>query len=377
LFCNTIKSYTFVHPIIIKNMKKQIRLSVYSLLFTLFFSYSMHAQGVYGGIEIGSKGIKMSVIDVENVKKSIYQVKDFWTENAGIARGISIDGNLMQEDIDNACAIVLKNYQKMLTEYKVEDKNIFIVASSGVGMAKNTDILAQQVKKLTNKEMDLISSQLEAKLMLKGCIPPKYYQNSIILDIGGGNTKGGYVDSFNESNIIFFPVSLDLGTITLTEKINLKAQQKTVFEFNELSFDYLPTLREKVGKMYENRPQSFDKNNIYLSGGAVWAFYTLFNGKAATENFTEIKFEDIVSHKFSIENSIKKYENIALTDRDVEKVLKTYSQKHLISANNLLVSLLESIPNIEKKKLFFAKQGQIAWLLAYVADRSKGIKPIY
>jgi exopolyphosphatase/pppGpp-phosphohydrolase len=358
-------------------MKKQIRLSVYFLFFTLFLSYSIHAQGVYGGIEIGSKGIKMSVIDVENVKKSIYQVKDFWTENAGIARGISIDGNLMQEDIDNACAIVLKNYQKMLTEYKVEDKNIFIVASSGVGMAKNTDVLAQQIKKITNKEMDMISSQLEAKLMLKGCIPPKYYQNSIILDIGGGNTKGGYVDSFNESNIIFFPVSLDLGTITLTEKINLKAQQKTVFEFNELSFDYLPTLREKVGKMYENRPQSFDKQNIYLSGGAVWAFYTLFNGKAATENFTEIKFEDIVSHKFSIENSIKKYENIALTDRDVEKVLKTYSQKHLISANNLLVSLLESIPNIEKKKLFFAKQGQIAWLLAYVADRSKGIKPIY
>jgi exopolyphosphatase/pppGpp-phosphohydrolase len=358
-------------------MKKKFTLKVYYLVFTLLISVSIKAQGLYGGIEIGGKGVKMSVIDVENVKKSIYQVKDFWTENAGIARGISIDGNLAQEDMDIACEIVQRSYQKLLNEYKIDDKNIFIVASSGVGMAKNTDALAAQVKKLTNKDLDIISSQLEAKLMLKGCIPPKNYQNSMILDIGGGNTKGGYVDSFNESNIIFFPISMDLGTITMTEKINLKSKLKTVFEFNELSFDFLPTLREKVVKMYENRPQATEKNNIYLSGGAVWAFYTLFNGKAAEENFTQIKLEDIIYHKYSIENSIKKFEDLALNNRDVDKVLKTYSQKHLITANNLLISVLENIPNIENKKLYFVKQGQLAWLLAYVADRSKGIKPIY
>jgi hypothetical protein len=33
------------------------------------------------GIEIGSKGIKMSVLEVDNIKKGDYTVKSFWTEN--------------------------------------------------------------------------------------------------------------------------------------------------------------------------------------------------------------------------------------------------------------------------------------------------------
>ena len=86
----------------------------------LIFSYSSYSQ-LYGGIEIGSKGVKMTVLEVENLKKNNYDVKEFWTENVGIATGISIDGTLFKEDIERAVAVVLLNYNKMLTEYKIED----------------------------------------------------------------------------------------------------------------------------------------------------------------------------------------------------------------------------------------------------------------
>lgn len=39
-------------------------------LLSLLFVFSMQAQSIYGGIEIGGKGIKMSVIDVKNIKKA-------------------------------------------------------------------------------------------------------------------------------------------------------------------------------------------------------------------------------------------------------------------------------------------------------------------
>jgi hypothetical protein len=50
--------------------------------------YSDAKSNIYGGIEIGSKGIKMSVLEVGNIKKGDYTVKSFWTENIGIIKGL-------------------------------------------------------------------------------------------------------------------------------------------------------------------------------------------------------------------------------------------------------------------------------------------------
>lgn len=336
------------------------------------------AQGQYAGIEIGSKGIKTSIIDVQNIKRSIYTVKEFWTENVGIARSISIDGNLGNQEIEKASNVVWTNYQKLRNEFKIDDSKIFIVASSGVAMAKNTQELADKVKVLTNKKLDFICSKLEAKLLLKGGIPPKYYENSLILDIGGGNTKGGYVEEFNEENIVFFPLNLDYGTITLTETINKKTSPGAkCSEYVDVNFKHLPILRDNVIKMYNERPNAHNKANVYLSGGAVWAFYTLFFEAKPVENFNAFVYEDLVNYNFILQNNFKKFEQLALTNPEIEKVLKTYSQKHLIAANSILLTSVEELKNFKNKKLYFVKQGQIAWLLAYVADSAKGARVIF
>lgn len=352
-----------------------MKLKTYYLLTCLIFSFSMQAQ-LYGGIEIGSKGIKMTVLQVESIKRNTYDVKEFWTENVGIAAGIGIDGTLLKEDIDKAGTVVYNNYQKMLREYKIEDKNIFIVGSSGVGLATNTNELVVKVKELTNKKIEIISSSLEAKLLLRGCIPPKNYLNSVIIDIGGGNTKGGYAKDINDASV-FFPISCDLGTVTLTEIINKKCKQKTVFEFNENLFDYLPVMRENFKKMYTSRPESQDKGNIYISGGAAWAFYTLLNGAKAEENFSQVQYDDILAIRTIAENNYQRFVSNSESNPEIKKVLNTYQQKSLIAAFNLLETSLEVLPNIQNKKIFFARQGQIAWLVSYVFDNAKGVKQIY
>lgn len=348
---------------------------IYYLIVCLIVSYSSQAQ-LYGGIEIGSKGIKMTVLDVENLRRNTYDVKEFWTENVGIAAGIGIDGTLLQEDIEKAGEVVYRNYKKMLSDYKIEDKNIFVVASSGVGLATNTNDLVVKIKALTNKKIEIISSSLEAKLLLRGCIPPKNYLNSVIIDIGGGNTKGGYAKEINDASV-FFPISCDLGTVTLTEIINKKCKQKTVFEYNENLFDYLPTIRETFKKMYTSRTESQEKTNIYISGGAAWAFYTLLTGLKAEQNFTQVQYDDILAIRTIAENNYQRFTTNAETNVEMQKVLKVYQQKYLIAAFNLLETSLEVLPNIQNKKIYFAKQGQIAWLVSYVFDNAKGVKQIY
>ena len=358
-------------------MKKYIVLKVI-IIFIFLVSPSLFSQEHYAGIEVGSKGVKMSVINVQNIKKGKYEVVDFWTENVAIAKGISIDGKLAANDIDTAFDVVVKNYTKLIKEYKIDEKNIFIVVSSGVGMAENVDVLLQRLYVFTNINVGIITSETEAKLLLKGCIPPKEYSDSLILDIGGGNTKGGYVEKFNEDDIlIFYPVTLDLGTVTFTEKINKKGKTNSIAEFNEVLSTALPELREQTDHLYQQNPKIFNKDNIYMSGGAVWAFYTLYKGNSAVENFSPFEVKDVEAYDTMIKTDYAKFEALATQNKDVEKVLKTYSQKYLIAANSLLLTLLQKMPDIKSKKIYFTKQGQMAWLLSYIADSAKRAKNIH
>lgn len=346
---------------------------------TLFlFTYASYSQDtkLFAGIEIGSKGIKMSVIEMINIKKGDLIIKSYWSENIGIAKGISIDGNLAQADIDRAAVVVSENYLKIKNEHKVVDENIFLVGSSGVAMAKNTKVLIDKIKEITNKDLDFIDAKTEGKMLMKGCVPPTFYKTSMVLDIGGGNTKGGYVDIRNNDNFIFFPLSLNYGTITLTEAVNKKVRTETLEEFAEKSFGFLPVLRDQINAMYATSPTALEKEKIFMSGGAVWAFYTLYLG-VAQETFNEFKLEDVIYYDAVLKNNFKRFEDLAKMDKEVERVLKTYSQKHLISASNLLQVCLEAIPNVDDKKLYFAKEGQIAWLVSYISERSKKTKKIY
>ena len=198
----------------------------------------------------------------------------------------------------------------------------------------------------------------------------------MVLDIGGGNTKGGYVDVRNGNVFVFFPVSLNYGTVTLTETVLKKTKDLTLGEYNEKSFGFLPVLRKQIDLMYATSPLVLEKEKVFMSGGAVWAFYTLVNG-AAKKNFNEFKLENVIYYDALLKNNFKIFEEMAKTDTEVEAVLKTYSQKHLISGSNILQACLEALPNINDKKLYFAREGKVAWLVSYITDKSKRVKQVY
>ncbi|WP_163407084.1 Ppx/GppA phosphatase family protein [Flavobacterium ajazii] len=359
-------------------MHKKIHLLTF-ILAAIFSSINSYSQkNLYAGIEIGSKGIKMSVIDVNNIKKGDYTILGFWTENAGIAKGISRDGNLAQEDIFVAGNIVNEQLQKIRLKYNVSDENIFIVASSGVKMAQNTGDLVTKIKTLCNKDLEFIDAETEGKMLLKGSIPPRDYEDAMILDIGGGNTKGGFVNVQNDNKFEFFPLNLEYGTITLTEAINktilIPSEANWMSVYQEKAFEYAPVLRDKIKQLLNSSPASLKKNKIYVSGGTVWAFTTLYYNQKSDEHFIPISLSDIMNYDAILKNSFNNYQNLAKENKQAEKVINTYDQRHLIAGNAILIACLESIPELKNRKVYFAKEGQIAWLVSYIVDRSKNIK---
>jgi exopolyphosphatase/pppGpp-phosphohydrolase len=332
-------------------------------------------QEKYAGIEIGSKGIKISILEIANVRRGSYKILDFWTENVGIVKNISIDGTLAIEDIDNASNVVTLNYAKLRSKFKIAPEKIFIVASSGVGMATNTAVLVSKIKTAINKDLDIISSKLEAKLLFKGCVPPKMFNSTVLIDIGGGNTKGGYTEVLND-NLVFFPINLNLGTITLTEKLNKKTKNSNLDQFLVANFSNQQELTTSIIEMMLQKPLVNKKDKILLTGGAIWAFYTLFHN-TPTQNMNLIKLEDVREFNAQVQNNFSKFTRLATVNSDVAAVLKTYSQKNLIAANSLLLTTIENIEDVDNKNLYFAKNGYLAWLISYIYDAAKGVRMMY
>ncbi|MDN3673271.1 exopolyphosphatase [Flavobacterium branchiarum] len=348
-------------------------------LFSLFFSINSFSQkNVYAGIEIGRRTIKVTVVEVNNIKKADYKIVHYVNEEGfNFAKNITATGELTQEDINKASSIVFNHLSQIRVKFNIKEENIFLVASSVFASARNLDVLKNKISALTNKNLDVINISEETRILVKGAIPPVDYPNALLLDIGAVSTKGGYIEEHGDNKVEFLPLELDFGTMTLTDAVKKTvANQKEASDmavYQEKSFDYNTVLRKKVKEMLDSNPLLQKKDKIYLSGGAVWAFTTLYFDENTKDHYIPFNLEDIMNYDAVLKNNFNKYSNLSKTVKEAAKVLTIYDQKYLISANNILLTLVEGIPDSDKKKIYFVKEGPITWLISYIADRSKKI----
>lgn len=359
-------------------MLKKNKFQILILLLSLFFSINSFSQkNLYGGIEIGRRAIKISVLEVDNIRKADYKIISFATDRLNFAEHIAATGELPEEDINKISATVVDQLKKLREEYKIREENIFIVAAPVFASARNVEVLKTKITSIANKKLDVLNVDEEAKVLVKGAIPPVDYANALLLDIGAQTTKGGYIDELDDNKLEFIPLELDFGTMTLTDAVKKTVvnpnQANDLSTYQEKSFDYNPILRKKIKEMLDANPLIEKKEKMYLSGGAVWAFATLYYNENVKEHFVTLNMEDVMNYDAILKNNFVKFSNLAKTNKEAARVLSTYDQKYLISANNILVGILESIPNLATKKIYFVKEGQVTWLISYIADRSKKV----
>lgn len=359
----------------LKKNKPQV---LFFILLNLFFTLNSFSQkSIYAGIELGRRAIKVSVLDVNNIKKADYKILSFWTERIPFADHISAAGELTAEDITRTSNTVVDQLKKIRAEHKILEENIFIVAAPVFESARNIDVLKNKISSLTNKELEILDVHEEAKTLVKGAIPPVDFANAFLLDIGAQTTKGGYIDELKDNKLEFVPLALDFGTMTLTDAVEKtvvnKSQINDMSTYQEKSFDFNPVLRKKTKELFDANPTLEKKDKLYLSGGAVWAFSTLYYNENVKEHYVALSLQDVIDYDAVLKNNFTKYTTLAKTNKEAARVLSTYDQKYLISANNILVTCLESIPNLASKKIYFVKEGQVTWLISYIADRSKKV----
>ncbi len=353
------------------------RLKFLFVIISIFLNLYSYGQDLYGGIEIGSQGIKCSIIQIKNIQTENYISKEFWTTNIGLAKNLGKNGKLDEDKIEEAVKVVVADFERMQKEFKINIGNIYIVASSGVNIAGNIETLIDKIREITMKNVNLISFITESKLQLRGCVPEKNFLNSLLIDFGGNNIKGGFVTDNKNKNFSFAPLNLNFGIISFSELLNQKSGNKLKIEpYIDEIFKYIPTLDKQVIEMLNQNELCKTRENIYLTGGAPWAF-CMMDIDVVNEDYNEFTFLDLQNYNATLKNNFDSYEKFAETNKNVNQVLKTYNRRQLLAANTLLMSTLENIGNLESKKLYYSKYGQIAWLISYVLDAANGIKIPY
>jgi exopolyphosphatase/pppGpp-phosphohydrolase len=355
-------------------------------LFAVVFLAAVPAAraDVHGGIEVGAKGVKAAVIDVTGGADG-YEVKTLMTatQNTTLTAGLAASGRFEAGALKDTAAAVAKFAEQMRKDHKVPAEHLHVVGSSGLFSAlgdnkdavkENRDALAAAVRDAAGLTMSFIDVEREVELSITGIVPAKYAAAALLLDVGGGNTKGGYRDGDQKP----VSVSVPYGSVTFTDLVK-KRDDKKPFADNAAALReevLVPALRKSA----EGKSGLLKKERIYLSGGACWALATLVRpGDRAA--YVAVTADDVEAYRKLLLAKPGEYPTPDLSgiadaavreaaQKEIEQVKATFKPEQLLAGAEILKALAGEFEFGKDKKVYFARNAQVGWILAYVTEKA-------
>ncbi len=348
--------------------------------------------GYRGGFDIGSQGVKMSVIGFyfQNNKLRYKLVYDR-QETVGLVKGMETNGGkLRPADIQEAIAFVQEMMEDAKTVYKLTNKDFVIYASSGVNIAPNIgDLDALAFKNIAMHVNINMPAKAEATYGARAGLAREDFDSAILVDVGGGNTKGGilqkYVGADGRERYTFKSYNIEYGARRLSERVlkrtgNFEAYAKDLKSMVEDSI--APLIRSSLNDNPEIR--SATRNIIYTTGGASYQFITWLVPEKVQEEIIEFKYDDLLSFYNMLQSAdgwaefeTRKFDNIKdaklkeLMVRDHDKATKkVYNRDACLAGISLVLQAVKEIGNPERKTFYFTRDAY--WINTTVYDLYKG-----
>ena len=352
-----------------------------------FISANYREADLYAGIDVGSKGVKLSIIKMgknASVTGSFVAVKD---------TSINTDFISFTPKTFNATLFGIRNlYIYAKQTYNIPAEKIFIVVSSGikgqaekenkqdriVSLSDSLRLLLKEPKRL----VPVIDAMEEAKLSHLGIVPETRRYNTFLIDIGSGNTKGGYFKNGNTKELKLF--MLNWGTKTISNATEKRLDDdKSITNYKKQLYRVLAGDPNSEIIYAVNESGAYNMNdNFAFSGGIAWAVATLLYPELSENSVVPLKFEDLVALNEKLATNFAAITPAAIAgsvtektinkhsiEIEVTRVQKVFDQKALMAGTNLLLNIVRQFEGTQEKKNFFlVKNGQVGWISAYVTQ---------
>ncbi len=349
-----------------------------------FAKAKYNSSSIYTGIEVGSKGVKMSVIEfgknaqstgAMNIIKDTSVNTDF----------ISFSDATFNATLDGFCAL----YNTATTVYKIPSDKIFTVISSGVKMQAEKDQKNEWIQKLIdafrlkinepNRAVEIVDVTKEAQLSHLGIVPESRRYSTFLIDIGSGNTKGGFFPYGTTKDFKLF--QLNWGTKSTANATEKRCEDdNTLSNFNKHLARVLSAAENSEIIYAVNASGAYPlSDNIAVSGGIAWAIATLTHPELIESPIIAVTYEEVKKFADKIYNNydalsaafisgnINKSSEKELVKKSVATVNKVFDQKSLLAGTGLLLKIMRQFESAYASKYFYlVKNGQVGWVSAYV-----------
>ncbi len=350
----------------------------------------------HGGIEIGAKGVKATVLEVSLDKQGqVLKVgKPLFNKTANTSLAVvekdqrAKEVKLKEAAITETAEEVGKFFKLMQDKFKVPSENIYVIGSSGLPDATNKQDLVKAVEEATRdstgrgKKLLFINQNEEVRLSIMGVLPAKDLGNSVFIDVGSGSTKCGYIEqetSTSVQRLSIVRIKLE-GTVSYTRRV--AGSMKEAGKDFAGQADALREARftEPLREELERRPGLTNRKSVFLSGGIVWALVTIVKPETIKNPLVHLTVDDIEKfHQRLAKNSnvFPEPDLAAITDtktreeaaKDVQRVRDTFTTENLLAGTEILRGIAQAFRlEQQQKTIYFARNGYIAWIYAYVKE---------
>jgi exopolyphosphatase / guanosine-5'-triphosphate,3'-diphosphate pyrophosphatase len=207
-------------------------------------------------IDIGTNTVRLLILETtpDGNLRELCQVSAI----TRLGKGMDTEKKILEDRMDETI-FVLTNFRDECRKF--EPLTIRVVATSAVREACNQDYFVSQVKKESGLEIEVISWEEEAELMLKGVLwkLPNIEKDILIFDIGGGSTEYILV----RGRQIVSAVGTQLGTVRLTD------QFISHHPINVNEYKVLETYLRKELKLVKDQLLDFSPEVLVGTAGTV------------------------------------------------------------------------------------------------------------
>jgi hypothetical protein len=349
------------------------------------FKLKYNNSSVYGGIEVGSKGVKMSVIEIGKNAQSrgAFNILKDSSVNTDF---ISFTPATFASTLTGLCSL----YGALTHVYKIDPKNIYTVVSSGVKMQaekeQKTSLISDLIDSFrlkirdASRQVDVVDVLDEARLSHLGIVPEARRYNTFLIDIGSGNTKGGFFPNGTTKDFKLFQVNW--GTKSTTNAADKRSgDDKTLGNYNKQLYRVLSEAENSEIIYAVNESGSYPKSdNVAFSGGISWSVATLMFPELIDNSVVGVTFDQMLKfnerlysdfESISEESLVKGIRDKSL-DKDaiaseIKRVHQVFDQRALMAGTGLLIKIMRQFQSIyEGKQFYLVKNGQVGWISAYV-----------
>jgi len=354
------------------------------------FKLKFKRSAIYAGIEVGSKGVKLSVLEVGknaqnngtfNMLKDTSVNTDFISFNAS-AFSATLNG-------------LEQLFVKATDEYKIASENIYTVISSGVtGQAEKEakqpmlyaliDSFKIRIKE-PQRTVALVDVAEEARLSHLGIVPEVKRYSTFLIDIGSGNTKGGYFPNGNTKDIKLFQITWGTKSVANGTEKRLD-DDKSLTNYKKQLYRVLegPANTEIIYAVNVSGAYNMS-DNIAFSGGIAWSVATLIFPELLDNPVVPVTYNEVLAFSERLYENYATYNNSVITAKltdnsldknaiseEIKRVHKVFDQKSLMAGTGLLLKIMRQFEGVyEKKQFFLVKNGQVGWISAYVDQHIK------